>query len=139
MWITKSYRELSLLKTFQERFNYLRFSTNPIGVETFGFDRYLNQVIYKSYQWKKVRNLVIIRDQGCDLGIEGRDILDRIVVHHINSITAEDIENEEPKIFDMDNLICTSNETHLAIHFSDESLLIKEPIERRPGDTIPWR
>jgi len=134
----KSYKELSRLKTFEERYEYLRL-TSFVGVETFGFDRYLNQILYKSYDWKKIRNKVILRDEGCDLGIKDRPIHDKIVIHHINPISSEDIENGDPKIFELENLICTSNDTHLAIHFSNEFLINKDPIERRPGDTIPWR
>lgn len=134
----KSYKELSRLKTFEERYEYLRL-TSFVGVETFGFDRYLNQILYKSYEWKKIRNKVIVRDEGCDLGIKGREIYDKIIIHHINPVTSEDIQVGDPKVFDMDNLVCTSNNTHLAIHYSDNTLLVKDPIERRPGDTIPWR
>lgn len=133
----KSYRELSRLKTFKERFDYLKLS-GVVGASTFGYDRYLNQKLYTSQRWQHTRDQVIIRDGGCDLGIEGYELNDRIIVHHINPITAEDIENDESIIFDLNNLISTSHNTHNAIHFSDESLIPKGPIERKRNDTCPW-
>lgn len=143
----KSYSELSSLKTFEERFNYLKLN-GSVGKDTFGSKRYLNQALYKSEEWKSVRNKVILRDNGCDLGIQDRPISipnikgrgkNLLHVHHINPITAEDILNRDPKIFDMDNLITTGNLTHEAIHYGDEDLLIKDPIERKANDTCPWK
>lgn len=134
----KTYSELSQLKTFLERFNYLKIG-GSIGIETFGFDRYLNQALYRSLQWKQIRNEVIIRDGACDLGVPGREIPGRIIIHHMNPITEEDILNRNPIIFDPEFLICTTIDTHNAIHYGDEDILLSEPIERKPNDTCPWR
>lgn len=135
---TKSYHELILLPTFEERFEYLRLN-GIVGEETFGMDRYANQTLYRSYEWKKVRDKVILRDKGCDLGIEDREIFRDILIHHINPITLEDIVNRDPKVFDLDNLISTSKMTHNAIHFGNLDLLTTAPIERSRFDTAPWR
>lgn len=133
-----SYSELITLPTFEERYRYLRKS-GIVGEETFGSHRYLNQILYTSPEWRSVRNHVIIRDNGCDLGMEGYEIRDRVYIHHINPITEDDILNRTPALFDMENLICVSFNTHQAIHYGDESLL---PIisfnERTPGDTKLW-
>ena len=134
----RTYSELITLPTFEERFDYLRLG-GKVGAETFGFDRYLNQIFYKSDKWLSVRDEVIIRDNGCDLGIEGREIYGRILVHHINPITMDDIVNHSSWILDPEYLITTVKNTHDAIHYSDESLLIKDPIERRKNDMCPWR
>ena len=134
----KSYKELRRLKTFEERYDYLRL-IGEVGLATFGFDRYLNQQLYKSKRWRSVRNKVIIRDEACDLGVAGYEIAAKLVVHHMNPLTLEDIENGADVIFDMDNLICTTHNTHMAIHYGDASLLVQAPVERRPGDTIPWK
>ena len=135
----RSYRELVRLPTFQERYEYLRLG-GIVGRATFGSDRYLNQVLYTSREWKSFRNQIIIRDNGCDLGIEGRDVLgDRIIIHHINPLTVEDVEKRSPVIFDPDNVICVSHNTHQAIHYGDQSLLPKDPVERTPNDTCPWK
>lgn len=134
----KTYSELILLPTFEERFQYLRLN-GSVGKETFGFDRYLNQVFYRSQRWKSVRDYVIIRDNACDLGVEGHEIYGRIMIHHMNPITVEDIERESEFLIDPEYLICTVHNTHNAIHFGDEHLLIKAPIERTPNDTCPWR
>lgn len=135
---TKSYSELIKLETFEERFEYLKLN-GRVGESTFGYDRYLNQLFYTTAEWKAARNLVIIRDNGCDLGIDDRIIGGRIFIHHINPITKEDILNRHPKLFDPENLICVSKLTHDAIHYGDENLLIKAPIERSKNDTCPWR
>jgi len=135
--IVRSYRELRRLQTFEERFEYLKLG-GLVGQETFGFERYLNQVFYRSREWKKARNDAIIRDEGCDLGILDREIQGRIIVHHINPITIEDIELGRPCIFDLNNLICTSHNTSNAIHYGDASLLPRLPKERRKGDTLLW-
>lgn len=134
----RTYSELITLPTFEERFEYLRLG-GKVGAETFGFDRYLNQIFYKSDKWLSVRDEVIIRDNGCDLGIEGREIYGRILVHHMNPITMDDIVNHSSWILDPEYLITTVKNTHDAIHYSDENLLIKDPIERRKNDTCPWR
>lgn len=134
----KSYSEMITLPTFEERFEYLRLD-GFVGQETFGYDRYLNQILYNSPEWKKCRQKVIIRDNGCDLGCEGFEIQGRILIHHINPITLEDIHNRSPKIFDPDNLITTVHNTHNAIHYGDRNLLLIAPIERSRNDTCPWR
>ena len=133
-----SYSELITLPTFTERYRYLRKS-GIVGEETFGSHRHLNQTLYTSPEWRRVRNNVIIRDNGCDLGMEGYEIRDRVYIHHINPISSDDILNRSPALFDMDNLICVSFNTHQAIHYGDESLLpIISFTERMPGDTKLW-
>ena len=131
--ITEVYRR----KTFEERYAYLKLG-GIVGESTFGYDRYLNQTLYKSGLWRASRDLVIIRDEGCDLGDPDREIFGRIIVHHLNPITIEQIEQNDPFLFDPEFLICTSDNTHNAIHYGDESLLVQLPIERRPNDTCPW-
>lgn len=137
---TKSYSELKKLKTFEERYEYLRLK-GSVGEDTFGSKRYLNQILYKSKEWKQARDKVIIRDNGCDLGIEGRDILkpNKVLIHHINPITVDDILNRDSKVFDQNNLITVSHRTHEAIHYGDSNLLIKDPITRHANDTCPWK
>ena len=135
---TRTYSDLILLPTFLERYRYLRLGGN-VGLETFGHNRYLNQILYTSDRWRSFRDKIIIRDNGCGLGMEGFEIYDRILVHHINPITVEDVLNENPKVFDPDNVICTSHNTHQAIHYGDENLLIIEPAERFRNDTCPWK
>lgn len=135
---TRTYSELMKLEAFIERYRYLRIG-GAIGEETFGFDRYLNQVLYKSDEWKRFRNRIILRDNGCDLACEGYEIVGKILIHHINPITVEDVIRRDPKIFDEENVIATSLNTHNAIHYGDEGLLATEPIVRRPNDTCPWR
>ena len=134
----KSYSELIPLETYEERFEYLKLN-GVVGKETFGFDRILNQILYKNPRWRRKRNDIIIRDNGCDLGIEGREIRGPITVHHINPITVEDILNGNPIVYDDENLICVTQNTHNAIHYSDDSILIKDPIMRKPNDTCPWK
>lgn len=134
----KTYSELITLPTFEERYRYLRLG-GRVGEETFGFDRYLNQVFYKSEEWLYVRDKVIVRDLGCDLGIEGREIHGRIIIHHMNPITVDDIVNRKDYILDPEYLITTIKSTHDAIHYGDESLLITLPKERTKNDTCPWR
>lgn len=136
--IIRTYSELSKLKTFEDRFQYLRLD-GIVGEETFGFDRYLNQILYQSDEWKRRRRDIIIRDNGCDLGCEGFEVHGRILIHHINPITVDDIVNRNPKVFDPENLILTSHNTHQAIHYGNEDLLILAPIERSKNDTCPWR
>lgn len=137
---TKSYKELKKLKTFDDRFRYLKIDGATIGQSTFGYDRYINQAFYKSKEWKRVRDQVIIRDNGNDLGIEGETIGGPIVVHHINPITLQDLEEGSKKVFDVNNLICCSKDTHNALHYGSEEYLneIKE-VERKPQDNFPWR
>ena len=136
---SKSYLELIQLPTYTERLNYL-MTHSGIGSETFGFDRYLNQALYRSSEWKKVRTQVILRDQGRDLGVEGYDLIGRVTVHHINPITVEDVKNRDPKVFDMNNLITTSIETHRLIHYgTSEALTYGVLTERSKNDTCPWR
>lgn len=138
MIITRSYTELSRLSSFEERFEYLKLS-GTVGESTFGFDRYLNQQFYLSPEWRAIRDRVIARDLGCDLGVEGFEVHGRILIHHINPITVDDIVNRNPKVFDPENLILTSHNTHNAIHYGDEDLLIRAPIERSKYDTCPWK
>lgn len=135
--IIRRYSELRQLATFKERFDYLKLS-GVVGESTFGFDRYLNQYLYRSPEWKKVRNEVIVRDDGCDMGLEDYPA-NRIIVHHMNALSIEDVENRDKRIFDPEFLICVSLSTHNAIHFGDETLLPKLPVERKPGDMCPWR
>ena len=134
----RTYSELIKLPTFEERYRYLRLY-GVVGKDTFGFDRYLNQLFYTSELWRSVRDQVIIRDNGCDLGLEGYDIFDRIIVHHMNPITVEDLEKESDYLLNPEFLISTSFNTHNAIHYGDERLLMTAPIERSMNDTCPWR
>jgi hypothetical protein len=134
----RTYRELRRLKSFQERFDYLKLK-GSVGESTFGFDRYINQQFYRSREWKDTRDKVILRDEACDLAVVGFEIYDHILIHHMNPVTSKDIETGNEEIFNLDFLICTTYRTHRAIHFGDESLLIRAPIERRPNDTVPWR
>ena len=133
----RSYRELIRLDNFEERYNYLRLY-GMVGQDVFGFDRYINQAFYSSKKWRSTRSEVIIRDNGCDLAIPDREIGGAIFIHHINPITLEMFENDDPLLFDLDNLVCVSRETHQAIHYGDESLLIKDYSPRQPGDTKLW-
>lgn len=134
----RRYSELKQLKTFEERYEYLRIG-GLIGESTFGFERYLNQQLYTSQRWRQLRNEIIIRDNGCDLGIEGRDIYDKIIIHHMNPITRDQIQEPDDSMFDPEYLICVSLNTHNAIHYGDASLLKKDYIPRRPNDTCPWK
>lgn len=135
----KTYSELITLPTFEERFEYLKLD-GRVGYETFGYDRYLNQILYNSYDWKnRCRRDIIIRDNGCDLGCEGFEIFGKILVHHINPITVEDVLNRNPIVFDPENLISTTHNTHNAIHYGDIDLLTIRPIERTKNDTCPWK
>lgn len=136
--ILRSYSELIKLPTFLERFNYLKLD-GIVGEETFGSRRYLNQRFYASSEWKRLRDQVIVRDDGCDLGIDGRTIFGPVYIHHLNPITLDDIIHARPKCTDLDNLICISYETHQAIHYGDFHKLSSDPIERTPNDTCPWK
>lgn len=136
--IIRTYSELITLPTFMERYKYLRIG-GTVGTDTFGFDRYLNQVFYKSDEWKSIRRHIIIRDCGCDLGIEGHEIHERILIHHINPISEEDILGRSDFLLNPEYLISTSHRTHNAIHYGDDSILIDTPLERRKNDTCPWK
>lgn len=134
----RCYSDLRQIESFKERYFYLKLH-GKVGEDTFGFDRYVNQSLYKSIKWRRTRSQVIIRDNGCDLGVDGYEMSDYIIVHHMNPITLEDIEEERDSVFNPEYLICCSSRTHKAIHFGDENLLPKEFVERRPNDTCLWR
>ena len=134
----RTYSELITIPTFEERFEYLQLK-GSVGKDTFGYDRYLNQVLYRSPEWKRLRNQIIIRDGGCDLACDGYDIYDKVLIHHLNPITVEDVLARSRKVFDPDNLVCVSHSTHNAIHYGDVDLLITGPITRTKNDTCPWR
>ena len=136
--IIRTYSELVELPTFEERYQYLRLD-GKVGQETFGFDRWLNQKFYKDPECLKIRDEVIIRDNGCDLGVEGREIHSRILIHHMNPITTEDIVKRSRYLLDPEYLICTMKRTHDAIHYGDINLLPRAPIERKKNDTCPWK
>lgn len=136
--IIRTYSELIQIPTFIGRFEYLKLD-GRVGVETFGRDRYLNQGFYHSTEWRSIRDYVVARDLGCDLGVKGYDIFGTIHIHHLNPITQKDIVWFNADIVDPEYLICTTHNTHMAIHYGDASLLITEPIERRPNDTCPWK
>ncbi len=134
----RTYSELANLPTFEERFRYLRLG-GGVGKETFGFDRYLNQRFYSSAEWKRVRRDVIIRDNGCDLGIFDRVIGGRILIHHMNPVSPHDILRRNDILTNPEYLVCVSHETHNALHYGDESLLVSMPPERKPNDACPWK
>ena len=135
----RTYSELIKLPTFKERYEYLRIG-GKVGEETFGFDRYLNQIFYKSKEWLSIRNDIIIRDNGCDLGMPGREIIgSKILIHHMNPITKEDILNRSDFLLNPEYLICTIKNTHDAIHYGDSELLYDDPVVRTKYDTCPWR
>lgn len=135
----KRYSEMITMSEFDDRFRYAKLD-GQVGKDTFGFDRYLNQQFYRSKEWKRLRDQIIIRDNGCDLGVPGHEISGKIYIHHLNPLSPEDITKSTEKLFDPDNLVCVSAETHNAIHYGDESILEKNKIvERSPGDTCPWK
>lgn len=135
----KTYNELITFDKFEDRFEYLKIKGN-VGEATFGSQRYLNQMLYRNPQWRSIRNKVIIRDNGCDLAHPDYEINGQAAyIHHINPITIDDIVNENPKIFDLNNLITTTFQTHQAIHYGSKDILLLNPIERKPNDTCPWR
>ena len=134
----RTYTELSKLQTFEERFRYLQLN-GLVGKETFGFDRFINQEFYKSSEWKSVRDLVILRDNGCDLGVEGYDIYGKIFIHHMNPVKPKDILTKSELLLNPEYLITTTHATHNAIHYGDETLLLKVPVERSRNDTCPWK
>jgi len=133
----RTYRELRRLRTFEERFEYLSLR-GQVGEATFGFDRYMNQQFYRSTEWKQIRQKVIARDLGLDLGVEGHEIYDKIIIHHMNPMRAEEIEHGDSAILEPDFLITTTHATHNAIHYGDSSLLPQPMVDRRPGDTRLW-
>ena len=134
----RTYSELIVLPTFEERYRYLQLK-GSVGEETFGFDRYINQKFYNSQEWKSIRDYIIVRDQGCDLGIEGYEIHGRIYIHHMNPVLIKDVMYRTEYLTNPEYLITTTHSTHNAIHYGDENLLIKTPIERSKNDTCPWR
>lgn len=134
----KTYSELIKLDSFEDRYRYLRLG-GYVGKDTFGFDRYLNQVFYRSREWKEIRDFVIVRDNGRDLGTDGYDIHGRIIIHHMNPISINDIKLATDILLNPEYLICTTHNTHNAIHYGDESLLTLAPIARSPYDTCPWK
>lgn len=136
--ITRSYKELSRIQSYYDRFEYLRLKGN-VGEITFGWQRYLNQVLYHSRRWRKVRDEVIIRDDGCDLGHPDYAIHGQIIIHHMNPLTMDQVEEDSDLIYDPDFLICVAPMTHQAIHYSDKGLLPSPLIERKPWDTCPWK
>ena len=134
----KCYSELSQLLTFKERYEYLRLD-GVVGEETFGFDRYLNQIFYNSKEWKDIRRKIIIRDNGCDLGLDGYEIRGKILIHHMNPIRQQDLLLRTDLVLNPEYLITTTLSTHNAIHYGDEKLLLTVPNERQKNDTCPWR
>lgn len=134
----RTHSELITHSTFEDRFEYLSLK-GQVGQETFGFDRYLNQKFYRSREWKQIRDLVIVRDSGCDLGILGREIRSHIIIHHMNPLMLNDITDSTEYLLDPEYLICVSHNTHQAIHYGDASLLIADPVVRTKNDTCPWK
>lgn len=134
----KTYSELIALPTFEERYEYLRLN-GRVGEDTFGFDRYLNQNFYRSAEWRRTRDRVIVRDNGCDLAIDDRIIYGKILIHHMNPITDKDLFNLSDILLDPEYLICVSHNTHNAIHYGDGERLVKDPIVRTKNDTCPWK
>ena len=134
----RTYSELMMFSSFEDRYQYLRLN-GSVGEITFGFDRYINQKFYRSAEWKQIRNHVILRDNGCDLGVEGYEIHEKILIHHMNPIALTDIQNASDYLLNPDYLISVTLATHNAIHYGDETLLIRAPTERRPNDTCPWK
>lgn len=134
----RCYSELIEIPTFEERFRYLQLN-GSVGKDTFGFDRYMNQAFYQSREWKRVRDFVILRDNGCDLGVDGYTIYGKVLIHHMNPITVKDIATVSNFLMNPEYLICVSHTTHNAIHYGDENLIPKGPIIRTPNDTCPWR
>ena len=135
--MNKTYSELLTFKTFEDRFNYLKLN-GVVGESIFGFHRFVNQSFYSSSKWRTTRSKVIIRDDGCDLGIPDRQIFDKIYIHHLNPVTLEQLERDDRLLFDLENLVCVSYDTHLAIHYGDINLVKNSFVERKPGDTTLW-
>jgi len=128
---------MSQFQTFEERYDYLQLRAT-VGESTFGFDRWINQQFYRSVEWKRVRDIVIVRDDGCDLGIDGYQIFDKVIIHHMNPMRLEDLDDGDPDILDPEYLITVTHNTHNAIHYGDASMLPQPMVERRPGDTSLW-
>lgn len=134
----KTYSEMILLPTYNERFRYLKLD-GKVGADTFGLDRYLNQVFYRSAEWKRIRDMVIVRDNGCDLGIPELPIYGKVIIHHMNPLSVDDILKDDPEyVMNPEYLVCASHSTHNAIHYGDDSQL-QEYIPRRANDTAPWK
>lgn len=133
----RSYHEMRRFDTHEDRYEYLKLRAS-VGTSTFGFDRWINQAFYRSLEWKQIRNAVIARDMGLDMGVEGFEIFDKVIIHHMNPMTPEQIEDGDPDILNPEYLICVSHNTHNAIHFGDKRLLVQPLVERRPGDTNLW-
>ncbi len=136
--ILKTYTELIQIPTFEERYKYLKLD-GAVGESTFGFDRYLNQQFYRSSEWKRIRDIVIVRDNGCDLGIPGREIYGRVLIHHMNPVTKDDILKRSDLLLNPEYLICVTKQTHDAIHYGDENILLQDFVGRSANDTCPWR
>ena len=134
----KTYKEMSRLKTFEERYEYLRLR-GAVGEDTFGFDRFINQRFYKSPEWRRIRDQVIIRDDGCDLGDQDHPIVGRVIIHHMNPLSKKEIDEDPEYALNPDYLVCVSHNTHNAIHYGDENLLPKKWEPRQPNDTCPWK
>lgn len=134
----RTYSELVIFPTFEERFDYLKLG-GAVAEETFGFERYLNQTFYKLREWKSIRDYVILRDQGRDLGVEGYDIFGKVLIHHMNPISRIDLETMSDRLLNPEYLICTSHLTHNAIHYGSSDILPKEPVTRFKNDTCPWK
>jgi hypothetical protein len=134
----KTYTELVQFNSFEDRFEYLKLD-GAVGIQTFGSHRWLNQVLYRSPEWKRIRDKIILRDKGCDLGVIGHDIYLHAYIHHLNPITKQQILDRDPVLFDPENLITVSYQTHQAIHYSNKSILMLDPVERFANDTVPWR
>lgn len=133
----RRYSELRRIATFEERYRYLALR-GSVGTSTFGFDRYINQQFYRSHEWRQIRHHIIVRDNGCDLGVEGYEIHDKIIIHHMNPMSPDDIKHGDESILDPEFLISTTHKTHNAIHYGDERLLPRPLAERRPNDTKLW-
>ena len=132
-----TYSEMMLFDTFEERFRYLKLN-GVVGENIFGFHRYINQNFYSSRKWKSIRSEVILRDDGCDLAHPDNPILSRVYIHHLNPVSLEQFENNDSCLFDLENLVCVSYDTHSAIHYGNTGLLPKVIIDRKPGDTTLW-
>lgn len=134
----RTYSELSRIESFDERYQYLKL-TGAVGAPTFGSERYLNQRFYTSAEWRQIRDFVIARDLGCDLAVTGHDIFDRVIIHHMNPMRSQDLVAFNPAVLNPEYLITTTHRTHNAIHYGDESLLVRPLVQRAPNDTSPWR
>ena len=136
--MTRTYTEMMSYDSFDDRFAYLRLD-GRVGKDTFGYDRYLNQAFYKSAEWKRIRNEIILRDNGCDLAHPDYQIVGRVYIHHLNPVTKKDVLDRSSILLNPEYLVCVSYDTHQAIHYGDENLLQPDLVERKPNDTCPWR